>query len=376
MNTQNSKSEYSGITPCGVNSPDFSLPVFYEKLKKNMTFPLGWKQDTADFALWKKEARGKASELMVWDRCTLPFNASVLAEEDRGTYTCRRIAFTVSSECRIPALLLVPKQTPAAGRFPAAVFYHDHGGRFDIGKEKCIRPFKGSAMMPSAVEWTERLFDGRFIGDELAARGWVVLCCDALGWGERSCPGYRGDSQQALASNLFNLGTSYAALIAQDDVRTAEFLASLPYVDTNRIAAIGFSMGAFRAWQVSALTDCITACAANCWMAAVKGLMIEGNNQLKGQSAFTMCHPGLLRYLDYPDIAGLAAPRPLIILAGETDHLFPPAAVQEAFHHLHDIYAGAGATDRLETCMMPGEHEFGIDRQEKIFSFLSGQFCL
>ena len=74
-------------------------------------------------------------------------------------------------------------------------------------------------------------------------------------------------------------------------MRSSEFLASLSEVDKGKVAAVGFSMGAFRAWQVAALSDSITAAIADCWMATMPGLMVPGNNQLRGQSAFPMLHP-------------------------------------------------------------------------------------
>lgn len=90
----------------------------------------------------------------------------------------------------------------------------------------------------SAQNWSKKYFSGVFPGDELTKKGYVVLAIDTLGWGERQGNGY--EAQQALASNLFNLGTSYASIIAQEDIKSAEFLTSLPQVDKNKVAAIGF----------------------------------------------------------------------------------------------------------------------------------------
>lgn len=63
-------------------------------------------------------------------------------------------------------------------------------------------------------------------------------------------------------------------------------------------------------------------------MATVKGLMVLGNNQTKGHSAFTMTHPGLFNDLDYPDVASLACPKPMLFFAGEQDKLFPVPSVK------------------------------------------------
>jgi hypothetical protein len=85
----------------------------------------------------------------------------------------------------------------------------------------------------------------------------------------------------------------------------------------------------FRAWQVTALSERIQAGVAICWMATLKGLMVAGNNQTTGQSAFALVHPGLFRLLDYPDVASIACPKPLLFYAGKKDRLFPVTSVSD-----------------------------------------------
>ncbi|WP_257720292.1 alpha/beta hydrolase family protein [Gracilinema caldarium] len=182
--------------------------------------------------------------------------------------------------------------------------------------------------------------------------------------------GWSNENQQALASNLMNMGVSYAGIIALEDLRAAQFLATLPMVDPKRIVALGFSMGAFRAWQCAALSADITAGICINWMATMKGLMVPGNNQLKGQSAFTMLHPFLGRYLDYPDIAGLAAPKPMLFYSGEMDTLFPINSVLEAYEKLRNIYRTIGASEQLETRIWPTGHVYDLEKQEASFSWL------
>jgi len=270
------------------------------------------------------------------------------------------------------AFLLTPK---GSGPFPAALFLHDHGSKFDIGKEKFVETWNDDARLNSSKQWSHTFFTDRFPGDELAKRGYVVLSIDALGWGDRSVSGFTTNSQQALAANLFNLGSSFAGIIALEDLRASKFLASRSQVDKTRVAAIGFSMGAFRAWQVTALSDAITAGIADCWMGTMKGLMVPGNNQLKGQSAFAMLHPYISRYLDYPDIAAISAPKPLLVYAGGKDTLFPLASVKDAFATLHAVWKANHAEDKLETKIWPEKgHTFTSDMQEASFDWLDKQF--
>ena len=356
-----------------IDSPERSFPLFHEKLKARLTFPLGWDNQIKDPKAWHKAGLAKAREFIIPYTDSTPFNPVVIDKIDRGTYIAEKVVFNISNESRILALLLTPK---GEGPFPAALMLHDHGAKFDIGKEKYVETWNDEARLKSSKQWSEKHFSGRFPGDEMAERGYVVLSFDALAWGDRSVEGFTTESQQALAANLFNLGTSFAGIIALEDLRAAEFLAGLTQVDKSRVAAVGFSMGAFRAWQVTALSDYISAGIAVCWMGTLKGLMVPGNNQLKGQSAFSMLHPGLARYLDYPDIAALSAPKPLLVYAGEKDRLFPADVVANAFAKLHLVWNANSASDQLETRIWPEKgHTYSSDMQEASFDWLADKLA-
>src|SRR5437016_5248217 len=83
------------------------------------------------------------------------------------------------------------------------------------------------------------------------------------------------------------------------------------------VGAMGLSVGGFRTWQIAALSEHIAAGVSVCWMATVKGLILPRNNQTRGQSAYTMIHPGLFNFLDFPDVASIACPKPMMFLSGK-----------------------------------------------------------
>ena len=353
----------------GCQSPGVqaNLPVFYEHLSKRLRFPLAWpKSGYKSFAAWRQAARKKVLECMLEAPPAAPFDPQVLAEEDRGGYVARKIALNLTGDSRVLGYLLVPQ---AKGPHPAVLLNHDHGARFDIGKEKVIRPFGIPAeKTASAQQWVEECYGGRWIGDELARRGYVCFATDALNWSDRGGAGY--DGQNALASNLLHLGVSLAGLIAWEDLRSAEFLATRPEVDPTRVAAMGLSMGCFRTWQVAALSDRIAAGVCLCWMATDQGLMVPGNNQTEGQSAWTMTHPGLFNHLDYPDVASIACPKPMLFYNGRQDLLFPIPSVEAAYAKMRQVWASQGASDRLETRIWDVPHVFNGEMQEAAFGWL------
>jgi len=347
-----------------------NLPIFGQRLGERLTFPLSWLSGQyRDVKVWRRAAREKVMECLLTPPPAAPFDVQVIAEQDRGTYIARKAALNITADSRVLALMLIPK---GQGPFPAVLLLHDHGARLDIGKEKMIEPWDDRPeRIASAREWANDLYGGRFIGDELAKRGYVCFCADALNWSDRGGAGFEG--QQALASNLLHFGTSLAGIIAHEDLRAGEFLATRPEVDGKRVAAMGLSMGAFRTWQVAALSDHIAAGVAICWLATVKGLMVPGNNHTVGLSAFTMTHPGIYNHLDYPDVATIACPKPMLFYNGAQDALFPVPSVLEAYEKMRKVWESQNAGDRLVTKLWDVPHVFSREMQEEAFAWLDQQ---
>lgn len=347
-----------------------NMPVFYRQMKQQLTFPLAWgTAEETDFDAWKVRARNRLMECME----NIPpapeaYDLEVTDRERREGYEARKIVFNLSGWCRVPAYLLVPD---GEGPFPAIVLLHDHGAHFTIGKEKMVHPFHVTPeIMKDADQWVDRYYDGQYTGDYLARHGYVVLAVDALLWGERGRKeGASYDVQQALASNFLQMGTSWGAFIHLDDVRSAEFLASLPFVDKERVGCLGFSMGAYRSWMLGALTDAVRASASVCWMNTTECLMTPTNNQNKGGSAYAMLVPGLRRYLDYPHVASIACPKPTLLFNGTRDKLFPVEGVNDAYREMESVWKSQGASDRLVTRLWNETHFFNREMQQAVLTF-------
>jgi dienelactone hydrolase len=348
-----------------------NLPVFYKKLVSRQVYPLSWLQgDKGDFSIWRTEARAKVIECLLTPPPVVPFNPVVISVMDRESYVARKIVLNITGDSRVLGFMLVPK---SKGPHPAVLLLHDHGGKFDIGKEKVVEPWDEPAeKIASAWDWVKECYGGRFFGDELAKRGYVCFVTDMLNWSDRKGEGH--ETQQALASNLFNLGMSYAGLIAWEDLRAAEFLSEQPEVDPKRIAAMGLSVGGFRTWQVAALSEHIAAGVSVCWMSTCLGLMVPGNNQTLGNSAYTMVHPGLSHYLDYPDIASIACPKPMMFCCGNKDDLFPLESINEAFKKMKIVWESQNAGDKLVTKLYDSPHEYNLVMQSDAFEWLDKVF--
>lgn len=349
-----------------------NMPLFYQQMKEQLTYPMAWgNAPETDFGQWRTKARETVTECLR----NLPptprdYAVQTVATEQREGYEVRKITFNISAWSRVPAYLLVPDGAEGK-RLPAVVMLHDHGAHFTIGKEKMVRPFGVSKeVLADADDWAVRCYDGQYTADYFAANGFVVLCVDALFWGERGCKeGFDYDRQQAVASNFLQMGSSWGACINMDDVRSAELLASLPYVDPDRIGCLGFSMGAYRSWMLAALTDVVKASASVCWMNTTEHLMTLTNNQNKGGSAYSMLIPGLRRYLDYPHVASIACPKPTLFFNGRKDKLFPVAGVEDAYRTMHRVWESQGVPERLVIKLWDGPHFFSRDMQRETLEF-------
>ena len=349
----------------------FDLPRYVEQLKKELTYPLAWgNSDIKDFAEWKSVARAKVLECMMTPpKKAEGFDYQIIGEEKRDGYTARKILFNVNAYSRISAYLLIPE---GKGPFPAMNMLHDHGGHLYIGKEKMIRPFDvDTAVVNDADRWAEKLYDGQYAGDYFARNGYVVFAADAPTWGERGREeGADRSKYDIICGNMMMLGRDLSAFMTYDDITGTDFLASLPEVDKSRIGCMGCSMGAYRAWMLAALSDKIAAAASICWM-TVTDVQMSVKDKKREYGGFANCIPALRQWLDYPHIASLACPKPMLFINGTRDHLFPVDGTQSAFSIMHDVWSSQNAGSALETELWDVPHSCGKALQQRALEFFN-----
>ena len=348
-----------------------NLPVFYEDLKASLKFPFAW-VNSSDMAFqeWKEKARETTISCLMTPPPKVEFNPEVICREKKDGYETQKLVLNISGHNRIPAYLLVPE---GKGPFPAIIMMHDHGARYSIGKEKVVEPIGVSEeVYKDAKQWTGQYYEGHWVGDDYARQGYVVLAIDALFWGERGrAEGVLQEAQETLAVNLLQMGMTWSGIMFYDDLRSLEFLRSLPFVDKNRIGAAGWSMGGRRAWTLSALSDKLMAAACVCWMATTNSLMVPGNNEVKGQNSHSMVIPGIANYLDIPDIASLACPKPALFIAGDHDFIFPYQGAKDAFGKMHYVWKSQNAGNNLITKFYPTNHIFNKSMQDDVLKFFN-----
>lgn len=344
-------------------------------------------------------------------KCVRPKNKT-LAKERRDGYECRYIEFSAAKDERIKAYLLVPDKASWVEKCPAVVMLHDHGARFDIGKEKLVRPMSSvlpgsddDHIMTSSKQWIDKNFDGVYLADSLASLGYVVLVADALYWGERSSGDAQRwselsygvsdsglsskerkalikelkhkvyDGQKELYDSLHANGTIWAEKMLNDDVASVRLLRRLPFVDNGNIGAFGFSMGAHRCWMLAAFCKDVKCGVALSWMTS-----LDREERMK-PSDYSMAVMPMREQLDFGDIGLFLAPKPMLFLNGADDHLFPREKVETAFGKLQKHYSYYNerqssyvrtepSFEPLQTVFFNGGHHCGKEVQSVIVRFL------
>src|SRR5262249_6644793 len=159
---------------------------------------------------------------------------------------------------------------------------------------------------------------------------------------------------------------TWPGVVAWDDTRTVDYLATRPDVDAGRVGCLGISMGGYRAAYLTALDDRVTA-------GCVVGVMSAGAPMRKAHldtHSFVHFLPGLPRRVVRPALAALAPARGLRVQQCRRDGLFPPEGMEEAVARIAAVYKAAGAEKQFEGRFYDEPHRFTRAMQDDAFAWL------
>lgn len=377
--------EDKSVEPTG--SDVGSLYPFIRKQAVKGEFPLSFlREEFRDLAAWKREARGKLLGLLHYAPPPCDPRPELVERVDRGDYVRERVLFNTTPDLRIPAFVLVPKR--ARPPLPAIVALHDHGGFYLWGKEKLV-DVEGEH--PVLTDFKRRSYGGASIAADLARQGYLVVVIDMFYWGERRMlldedpADWRerprdlaaeriaafnqraSQNEQLVGRTIYSAGFTWAGVMFWDDVRTVDYLLTRPEVDRRRIGCVGLSVGGLRSCHLAALDERVKAAVAVGWMASFPAQL---RRHVRNSIGFTKLVPGLYRYLDYPDVAVLAAPNALLVINGSQDLLFEGGGVQAAFDKLAAGWRKAGVPEKLRTRLYNSPHEFNAEMQAEAWEWL------
>lgn len=364
-----------------------NLFAFVQSQAVDGEFPLSFLQDRfRSVESWKKRARGRFLELLHYSPPPCDPRGEVLDRVDLGDHTRETVHFNTTPNLRVPAWVLVPKglTNPA----PAIVALHDHGGFYFWGREK-ITEHPGEN--PVLVDFKRNYYGGKSIATELVRQGYIVVVIDMFYWGERRLlladdpPDWKdrpagiskeriqafnaraSQNEQLLGRSIYAAGFTWPGVIFWDDIRTVDYLLTRPDVDPKRIGCVGLSVGGLRACHLAALDDRVKAGVVVGWMASFPWQL---KRHIRNTIGHTKVVPGLYREMDYPDVASMTMPKPVLVINGSRDGLFHLEGVKASFAKLHACYGKAGAGDRIRTTLYDTPHEFNVEMQKEAWEWL------
>lgn len=312
---------------------------------------------TRDFAAWQRQVRATVQRLLGPDPALVPLALVQEWEVTHADYREIRFRFTAEAGAEVPCHLLLPTRGP--GPFPVVICLQGHSTGMHISLARAVHPGDD-----------DFLTGDRDFGLQAVREGYAALVLEQRAFGERR--------DQRVPSATFKQSCHHAAMTALllgrtligervwDVRRAIDALAAFPAVDRTRIGCMGNSGGGtittYAACVEPRISIAMPSCALCTFRDSIASLDHCACNYL----------PGILTELEMADLAALIAPRPLLVVSGATDDIFPLAGVRECVGEMQQIYAAAGAPTRLQWVIGDGGHRFYAAPAWPVFRQLAG----
>ncbi|MBP1660500.1 MAG: Acetyl xylan esterase, partial [Candidatus Aminicenantes bacterium] len=244
----------------------------------------------------------------------VPLDARTLSSEERDGYVFEEVEFASTPGRRIKAVVTVPRTGTAP--YPAVVAIHGHGGsRFIVHDRTSV--YKGFAA-------------------ELAGKGYVTIAVDV--------------GQHVV----YEPGRLLPGERLRDLMRAVDYLAAMKEVDRARIGCAGLSLGGEMSMWLAAMDERIAACVSSGFLTVM--------DQMEFDHCMCWKFDGLRELVDFADIFGLIAPRPLQCQNGllEAPFMFVVPLARQAMDEIRPIYADLGRPGNVTLAIHGGEHEVDL----------------
>jgi len=202
-------------------------------------------------------------------------------------------------------------------------------------------------------------------GAWFARNGYVCLLIDTLQLGE--IEGLHHGTYREGQWWWNSRGYSPAGVEAWFGIRALDYLCSRPEVDRERIGMTGRSGGGSYTWTVAALDERVKVAAPVAGMTDLQNQVVDGAVEGHCDCMFFV---NTYRW-DFPQLAALLAPRPLLIGNSDKDTIFPLDGVVRLHTQTRRIYELYGATNHLGLLITEGPHADTQDLQVPVFRWFN-----
>ncbi len=299
-----------------------------------------------DFQTQQEAMRKKFTELAGFvAKRTDPVPVIEYVAEDDPRFDEVRFKFESEPGFFVPAHLLLPKGAYQSNsvRLPVVIGLQGHstGMHISLGRAK----YEGDEC---------DIADGdRDFAIQAVARGYAAVAMEQRGFGELDGTVSQGANRcQQVSMQALMLGRTLIGERASDVSRLIDALDHFPACDTGRVGIMGNSGGGTASYYTACIEPRIKIAMPSCAFCSLH------------DSIFSLHHcvcnyiPGLLKYFEMGDLALLIAPRPLIVVCGREDTIFPLAGVEREFAKVRSIYAAAGVPELCRLIIGQGGHRF------------------
>jgi len=298
---------------------------------------------------WQREARPALQKLIGLDRIKEDVGThqpQVTLEEpimEEG-YVRRHGTLTTEPGVRLPFWLLTPgTEAP----HPLVLTLHGHSSY----------GYNLYAGLPSDEAERERMLrEDRDVAVQAVQQGFAAIAPATRGFLPVTVPDLKGrhggrDCRSQLVHSLL-AGRTVIGERVWDVMRILDWATASLTVKEDQIVVLGNSGGGVLTLYASACDKRIAVAVPSCSFAPYVSL--------KGYVHHCDCNlvPGILRFGEFWDVAGLIAPRPLLIVSGKEDKLFPPEEVDRAVSRIKKIYDAANAGSQFSHRTGEGGHRF------------------
>lgn len=329
--------------------PNLSPSDVHQHLMKQVTPELQY--DGGDVKAWQKKLRRKLSQLtgydnMPKDRCALKPRSLWKREHPLGTI--EKIVFTSEPKGDVTAYLCLPRDVKPPYACMIALQGHSTGVHHCIGVER------------DDETKTMKVEGDRDHGIRCMKEGVAALCIEQRAFGQRRelkvIPTKGALSCHDAAMHALMLGRTLIGERVYDVDRGIDYLATRGDIDMKRVGVMGNSGGGTISVFSAALLPRLCLAVPSCYFCTFK------------DSIMSLYHctcnfvPDLYNVADMADIMGLFAPKPVVVVAGKEDHIFPIKATRKAFKALQKIYDAAGASEHCHLVVGNEGHRFYADK--------------
>lgn len=338
--------------------PEESHAALLEAARMELSFQ---RHRRGSFDVWRGDVYATLRRLLgpTPELCDLAIRPE--SEQVHAEFREIRFRFTSEPNVDVPCHLLLPKASK--GPFPVVICLQGHtsGMHLSIGR----------AIEDGDVASIE---EGNDFGVQAVRHGLAALVMEQRCFGERRdgrppevhlIPG--GRCQHASMTALL-LGRTMIGERAWDVCRAVDVLTSGEFdeVDAGRVGCMGNSGGGTTTLFASCLDQRITAVMPSCYVCTFRDSIASIDHCVDNYV------PGILKYFEMGDLAGLLVPRPLVVVAGREDPIFPIRGVEETFETMQEIYRERGAADRCRLIVGEGGHRFYPEQAWPAFKELTG----